>query len=75
MKAKYPNSWYVERFCDYGNEGCEWLALFDSVGNKSYATGYINALDSFYPHPAYRLINNKGEIVKEYHARTDMRLN
>ncbi len=70
LKNPYPNSWYVTQFMDYGNEGAEWKSILCSVGNKSYATGYVHALDSFYPHPPYRLMNNKGEIAKEFHARS-----
>jgi hypothetical protein len=72
-KTPYPNSWYVEQFFDYGNEGCEWKPLLGSVGNKSYATGYANALDSIYPHPPYRLIDKKGKVAKEFHARVSPR--
>ncbi len=56
----YPNSWYVESY----SECCGWLPRLDSVGNKSYSTGYLYALDAFYPHDGHRLINNKGEIAK-----------
>ena len=68
-KNPYPNSWYVTQFMDYGSEA-EWWPILGSVGNKSYATGYVHALDSFYPHPAYQLINDKGEVFKEFHARS-----
>lgn len=57
----YPNSWYIMRH----SHCCGWLPLLDSVGNRSYATGYYNALTSFIPRPAYRLINNKGKIAEE----------
>jgi hypothetical protein len=66
MKVHYPNSWYVEQ------EGAleSWWPLLTSVVNKSYAMGYLNALDSFNPHPAYRLITNKGELFEVRHARS-----
>lgn len=70
MTSRYPNSWYVEQFYDYAYEGCEWKPLLGSVGNKSYAMGYLAALDSFYPHPPYRLINNKGEIAEHCPSRS-----
>lgn len=65
MKVHYPNSWYVEQ------EGAldSWWPLIASVGNKSYAMGYLNAIDSFNPHPAYRLITNKGELFEIRNAR------
>lgn len=65
MKIHYPNSWYVERL----NSDGHWWPELGSVGNKSYAMGYLNALDSFNPHPSYRLITNKGELFEIRHAR------
>ncbi len=68
MKPHYPNSWYVER----ADEAGYWRPLIDSAGNKSYATGYLNALESFNPHPAYRLITNKGKLSEGRHARSSV---
>lgn len=59
MNHIYPNSWQVRR------EGVKgWETLSDSVGNKSYAMGYLNALCSFYPHPEYQLVNNDAVLFE-----------
>ena len=65
------NFWYVEQLFN----NIEWRLVPDSMGNKSYATGYAAALDSFYPHPPYRLIDNKGEVVKEIPAKSSPHIN
>lgn len=72
MKIHYPNQWYVEMF-DEARE--RWWPFLDSVGNKSYATGFFNALDTFIPHPPYRLIDNKGELYEVCRARKPVNVN
>lgn len=62
MFNPYPNSWYVTQRCAVG-DGL-WLPLVGSVGRRDYARGYLAALESFYPHPEYRLISAKGEIAE-----------
>jgi hypothetical protein len=68
MISKYPNSWYVEQHCDVGFG--YWQALLGSVGKRLYAEGYLAALQSFYPHPKYRLINNVGEVDRIISAKS-----
>jgi hypothetical protein len=53
--------WRVERW----SAGAQtWCSISESVGNKSYASRYLNALDSIYPRPHYRLITNMGEVFE-----------
>lgn len=70
--AAYPNSWFVCRKCDATGE---WVPLHMSTGNKSYAMGFLNALDGFYPHPGYRLFTNKGELFEERAAHGKPKVN
>ena len=64
----YKNSWYVEKLSEISDN--YWITLLDSVGNKSYATGYLNALDSMYPSATYRLIDKNGKVAKEIAPKT-----
>lgn len=67
--GQWPGQHYVQRFSlDTG-----WMTLNDSVGNASYARGYFNALSSFYPSPAYRLIGKDGTVVEERSGKSPPR--
>lgn len=61
-KVHYTNVWYVEWFDDAAKV---WRPRVGSVGSRTYIKGYINALAEFYPSPAYRVIDNKGEIYTD----------
>jgi len=59
----YPNDssphWHVELFNEKMNK---WIPLLSSVGNKSFAYGFLSCANSLYPHPEYRMVDPEGEI-------------
>jgi len=67
LATPYMNSWHVRRYSDVRDK---WVPIDASVGNRSYALGYLNALDSFYPHPSYRLIDKDGRLHEERRDRS-----
>lgn len=46
-----------------------WLTVIGSAGNRSYSTGWLHALASFYPRSTYRLVfydaQTKQDVVVE----------
>lgn len=51
-----------------------WIKHIGSHGNKSYAEGFLAALDGLYPHPKYRLVCD-GEAIREVSPRSGVHLN
>ena len=60
-----PGIWKVERHMPESNR---WSRVTGAAGNKSYATGWFHALTALLPHPRYRLVNSKSEVVENRHA-------
>lgn len=70
-------TYWVERVCPVRKK---WIRMMGACGNKSYALGWLHALDSFYPHPDYRVVRAQGldgerEVVEEAPARSAPHVN
>lgn len=57
-----PGYWHVQRLSE--NLG-RWVRVGGSAGGRSYAAGWFDALTSFLPRPAYRLVRPDGEVTDE----------
>lgn len=67
------NLWYISKLID--GTISDWLPIMGSAGNKSWAEGYLACLESYYPHGKYKLVNNKGEVVREIQERGGINVN
>lgn len=56
--------WTVERQLSSGI----WIVVQGSGGRKSYAQGWYDALTSFHPRPAYRLIDDTNKVRETCNA-------
>jgi len=62
----HQNRWAVQKLCPVTNR---WRAVLESVGTKSYANGYYNALQSVYPRPAIQLVDADQHVYSQLPAR------
>lgn len=67
-------SYWVEQRLATGS----WARVIGSEGNRSYALGWVHALDSYNPHPPYRLMcvhsDKTVELVEEFSERGRVKL-
>lgn len=63
-------TYHVQRY----STATGWARVIGSQGNRSYALGWLHALESFYPRPACRCARADGKVIEVFDAAGPVKL-